>query len=104
VVVAAKVNTDHKVPAIEQVLAAGAAAMMVILAANALGYGAMWRTGASAYSKLVKAAFGLGTDDAIVGYIYLGNVPPQAAGAPTPTPTPAGEPALECVTYWDKRA
>ena len=35
----------HKIPVIEQMLAAGAAAQNILLAAHAMGFGAMWRTG-----------------------------------------------------------
>ncbi len=85
VVVAAVCDAAAKIPAIEQVLAAGAAAQNVMLAAPALGFGAMWKTGAAAYDDTVKAALGLASTDAIVGFLYLGTptadaVPPPARG------------------------
>lgn len=73
VVVVAKVVPDHaKIPEIEQVISAGAAAQNIQLAAHALGYGCMWRTGAAAYDDHVKAALGLAPTDQIVGFMYLG--------------------------------
>ncbi len=57
----------------------GAAAQNLILAAHALGYGAMWKTGAPAYDPRVKKALGLAEDDQIVGFLYLGT---QAGPAP----------------------
>jgi nitroreductase len=42
------------------------------LAALALGFNSMWKTGAPAYDEQVKAALGLGAKDAIVGFMYLG--------------------------------
>jgi nitroreductase len=80
VVVAAAVQEGHKIPVIEQILSGGAAAQNVLVAAHALGYGGMWRTGDSAYDDRVKEALGLARGDAIVGYLYLG--------------TPAGRPLI----------
>ncbi len=75
VVVAASVTPDHpKIPEIEQVLSAGCAAQNIMLAAHALGYGAMWKTGAPSYDSGVKAALGLATADHIVGFLYVGTI------------------------------
>jgi len=71
VAVAAKI-TKGKIPEIEQLLAAGAAAQNMFLAANALGYGVMWKTGAAAYDPQVKALLGLAAEDHIVALLYLG--------------------------------
>src|SRR5215471_15058319 len=72
VVVAAKVNEQTHIPAIEQIISAGAAAENIMVAAFALGYGCAWKTGDAAYDPAVKAAFGLAPTDAIVGFLYLG--------------------------------
>jgi nitroreductase len=72
IVVAAKVSAGGKIPEIEQILSAGAAAQNIMLAAHALGYGAMWKTGAPAYDSGVKQALGLEAGDAIVAFLYLG--------------------------------
>ena len=61
-----------KVPEIEQVIAVGAAVENLMLAANDLGVGAMWKTGPAAYSARVKAAVGLAPDDHIVAILHLG--------------------------------
>jgi len=61
-----------KVPEIEQVLAAGAAVENLFLAAHALGYGVMWKTGPAAYDSGVKASVGLRPEDHIVGIMHLG--------------------------------
>jgi nitroreductase len=71
-VVAAVCSPGGKIPVIEQVLAAGAAAQNVMLAALALGFNSMWKTGGPAYDDQVKVALGLQTRDAIVGFMYLG--------------------------------
>jgi nitroreductase len=72
VVVAAHCQHLAKVPDIEQILSAGAAAHAMMLAAFALGFNAMWKTGGPAYDATVKAALGLAADDAIVGFLYFG--------------------------------
>lgn len=71
-VVAAIRRDTSKVPFEEQFAAAAAAAENALLAATALGYGSMWRTGDPAYDPNVKSALGLRPDDAIVGFLYLG--------------------------------
>jgi nitroreductase len=94
VTVAAVCDAAAKVPAIEQILAAGAAAQNMMLAATALGFDAMWKTGDAAYDDAVKAALGLQGPDAIVGFLYLGTAP--ADGLPPPVP---GQ-WQDRVTYW----
>lgn len=75
VAVAAKVDPAHpKIPAIEQILAAGAAAQNVLIAAHALGFGAKWSTGANAYDEHVKKALGLAPPDRLVGFLSLGSI------------------------------
>ncbi len=73
IVVAAHCNPEvRKVPPIEQTLSAGAAAQNIMLAAAALGFNAMWKTGTPAYDETVKQGLGLEPADAIVGFIYIG--------------------------------
>ena len=67
VVAAAKVQRGHKIPDVEQLVSAAAAAENIMLAARALGFGAMWKTGAPAYDATVKQALGLDPDNDIVG-------------------------------------
>lgn len=81
--VGARVLREHAtVRAIDQTLAAGAAAQNILLAAFALGYGAMWLTGTNCYDPVVKAALGFGADHDVVGYLYIGTV----AEIPPPLP------------------
>jgi nitroreductase len=81
-VVAAAETTDGRIPYLEQQLSAAAAAQNALLAATALGYGSMWRTGDPAYDPAVKAALGLEDGDTIVGFLYIGTVPPGREPAP----------------------
>jgi len=72
IVVGCCVREHPKVPEIEQIVAAGAAVENLFLAAHALGYGVMWKTGAAAYDPDVKTALGLKPSDHIVGIIHVG--------------------------------
>jgi nitroreductase len=77
VVVACVVNrAQTKIPEIEQVVATGAVAQNLFLAAHDLGYGVMWKTGAAAYDPAVKACVGLGPDDHIIAIMHLGTKAP----------------------------
>jgi nitroreductase len=80
-VVAAHCDPAVKIPVIEQTLSAGAAAHAMMLAAFALGFNAMWKTGAAAYDATVKQALGLESADAIVGFLYLGTESGERAPA-----------------------
>jgi nitroreductase len=84
IVVAAVTAPSAKVPAVEQVLSAGAAAQNILLAAFSLGFNGVWKTGDAAYDEGVKAALGLETKDAIVGFLYLGT--DESALPPPPRP------------------
>lgn len=86
IVVSAVVQPHPKVPAIEQVLAAGAAAQNILLALHARGFAAMWRTGGPAYDPDLKRAFGLKADDAVVAFIYAGTAKQPAAPMQRPSP------------------
>ena len=81
IVVAAHCDPAVKIPVIEQTLSAGAAAHAMMLAAFALGFNAMWKTGAAAYDATVKEALGLVPADAIVGFLYFGTESGERAPA-----------------------
>ena len=83
VVVASLVESD-KIPEIEQMLSAGAAAHNVLLASNALGFGSVWLTGANAYDEYVRGELGLAGNEHVVGFIYLGT--PELDIPPRPLP------------------
>lgn len=64
---------DTKAIEIENISAASAACMNILLAAHALGLGAIWRTGEWARDAKVKEFLGFDTDQHIVGFIYVGH-------------------------------
>jgi len=64
---------DHeKVPNQEQLITAGCGAHAMQMAATALGYGAMWRTGSVAYNSKVKQGLNIKPHDEIAGFLYIG--------------------------------
>jgi len=87
VVAVAKVQPRHpKIPEVEQLLSAGAAAQNFWLALHAQGYGAMWKTGAPAYDVEVKRQLGLADTDQIVGFLYVGSIAAPALEVRRPEP------------------
>ena len=72
IVVACRIVPGTKIPVIEQILAAGAAAQNILLALHATGFASAWKTGEAAYDLDVKRALGFAADDHLVGFIYTG--------------------------------
>jgi nitroreductase len=93
IVAAAHVQKGHRIMECEQLASAAAAAQNIMLAAHALGFGAMWKTGEPAYDPAVKTALGLNADDEIMGFLYVGT----NTGTSSPAPRPA---ARDQVTVW----
>jgi nitroreductase len=66
-------KTEHaKVPFLEQYASAAAAAQNICLAAHAMNYGAIWRTGSLVSSTPMRTTFELGENEDILGAIYIG--------------------------------
>ena len=80
----AKLRHGHKIPELEQMLSVGAAAMNMLNAAHALGYGAVWLTGANAFDPRVVEALGLEAGDKLAGFLFVGT----ARSAPLATRRP----------------
>jgi nitroreductase len=72
VVVVACLSDNPKIPEIEQMLSAGAAAHGILLASKAMGFGSVWLTGDNAYDSNVCEPLGLVSNEKIIGFIYLG--------------------------------
>jgi nitroreductase len=81
VVAVANPIESPKIPQIEQMLSAGAAAHNILLASNALGFGSIWLTGANAYDPVVRAELGIADSEHIIGFVYIGTpelqIPPR---------------------------
>lgn len=81
VMVVAAIHRPHvSVPPLEQQLTAGCAIMAMQMAAVALGFGGIWRSGWPMFDRGLHSALGLSAEDQIVGFLYLGTPkvsPPQ---------------------------
>ena len=72
IITGATIRKTDKIPALEQILSAGAAMQNMSVALHALGYGSIWKTGGVCYDERVNLALGLAATDQIVGYLYVG--------------------------------
>lgn len=79
---------NKKIPAQEQIVSGACAAHSMLLAFQALGYGAVMLTGAPAYNADVKAALGLRPSDAVVAYVYVGTPKTETAARARPDYAP----------------
>lgn len=93
VAVIASPKTHFKVPESEQILSAGCAAHAIVLAAHALGLGAIWRSGDLSHDPLVKAGLGVGEHEQIVAFLYLGRAEGERRTPPALNPA-------DFVTAW----
>lgn len=93
VAVVSRVVDKPGAPEWEQILSAGASAMSLCIAANAMGYATCWLTEWIAYSPRVRAALGLETNERVAGFVYIGS----AAAKPEERPRPA---LGDIVTHW----
>jgi nitroreductase len=93
VAVVSRAAPHVKIPEWEQVLSAGAAAMSLVIAAHALGFGATWITEWYAYDRRVLDALGLAPHEKIAGFVHIGR--------PVQTPEDRPRPALaDIVTHF----
>jgi nitroreductase len=84
IAVVSRAAPHEKIPEWEQVLSAGAAAMSLVLAAHALGYGANWITEWYAYDRGVLDTLGLAPHERIAGFVHIGRPPDPPADRPRP--------------------
>lgn len=71
--VIACVEEHAKVPFHEQRYSAACAANMALLAANALGFGGIWRTGPMASDAVVREGLHLAENEELIGFLYIGS-------------------------------
>ncbi len=72
VCVVARLQDNPAIPEIEQILSAGCAAQHIQLACRLLDFASIWLTGDNCYDQNVYQALGLGFDERLVGFIYIG--------------------------------
>ncbi|MBA8815651.1 nitroreductase [Microbacterium halimionae] len=70
-------SKSEKVPRWEQEATASGVAHMLSLLLDEAGWGVFWRTGSATRSKAVAKAHGLGKNEALLGWLYVGGKPPR---------------------------
>ncbi|MCA2001065.1 MAG: nitroreductase [Chloroflexi bacterium] len=77
--------SEAKISELENYAAVAAACQNILLAAHALGLGAIWRTGEWSNDLKVKEFLGFAPDQHIMGFLYIGY--PESAGEFAPRPS-----------------
>jgi nitroreductase len=72
IAVVSRAGPHAKIPEWEQLLSSGAAAMNLVIAANALGFAASWLTEWYAYDREVLDTLGLDPSEKIAGFVHIG--------------------------------
>jgi nitroreductase len=72
IVLAVEPQIGPKVIEMEEITAGAAAIQNMLLAAHALGLGAIWRSGEACFDPGVKAHLGLPESAHLLGFVYLG--------------------------------
>jgi nitroreductase len=72
IAVAVEPDSRDKVVELEEIAATAAATQNMLLAAEALGLGAIWRTGWACYAPEVRAFLGLSERATVLGFVYVG--------------------------------
>lgn len=72
IAVATEPDSREKVFEIEEIAATAAATQNMLLAAEALGLGAIWRTGWATYTDEVREFLGLSDRATVLGFVYVG--------------------------------
>lgn len=87
VAVIASPKPSDKIPAVEQLLSAGALCLNIVNAATAAGWGACWLTGWPAHDPVFRArAFGCGGGETVAGIVHIGTPPEDGPDRPRPDP------------------
>lgn len=73
IIVISSPKPHPKVPELEQDMSAAVAAGNMLLAAHALGLGAVWRTGEPARDRTICDGLGLSAQEKIIAFVYVGH-------------------------------
>ena len=89
IAVVSRAGPHAKIPEWEQQMSAGASAMSLVLAANAMGFATSWLTEWYAYDRRVLDALGLSASERIAGFVHIGR--------PVKPPEERDRPALDTI-------
>lgn len=88
IAVAARVDGTRKIPASEQLLAAGAAAMNMLNALQMMGYGGFWKSPPGGPEGGLRDRLGFGHEKQLIGMLFVGT--PALPSVPPLRAQPAG--------------
>ncbi|MCB1504655.1 MAG: nitroreductase [Hyphomicrobiaceae bacterium] len=84
IAVISRVAPKPGAPEWEQILSAGASAMNMCIAANAMGFATCWLTEWIAYSPMIRQALDLAENERVVGFVYIGTAGAKPEERPRP--------------------
>jgi nitroreductase len=80
-----KRHADKHIPEMEEIAAVACAVQNMYLTAAAYGVGCYWTTGGVTFDESAKTFFGLGEEDKLLGFLYVGVIAvPSPQGQRTP--------------------
>jgi len=74
-------DPNKKFPEVEEIAAVATAVQNIYLSVTAHGIGGYWTTGGVTYNEKAKPFFGLGQEDKLMGFFYVGHI-----AVPSPLP------------------
>jgi nitroreductase len=69
-----KRTTTKNIPEVEDIAAVACAVQNMYLSLAAYGLGGYWTTGGVTYNEKAKSFFGLGDQDKLLGFFYIGHI------------------------------
>jgi nitroreductase len=87
-----KRTTVKNIPEVEDIAAVACAVQNMYLSLTAYGLGGYWTTGGITYNEKAKSFFGLGENDRLMGFFYIGHIA-------VPSPAAKRSPLEQKVTW-----
>jgi nitroreductase len=76
-----KRSLNKNIPETEDIAAVACAVENIYLSVTAYGLGGYWTTGGVTYKEKAKSFFGLGDNDKLLGFFYIGHIAVPSTGA-----------------------
>lgn len=76
-----KRTSNKNIPLTEDIEAVACAVQNIYLSVTAYGLGGYWTTGGITYKENAKEFFGLGEEDKLLGFFYIGHIAVPSTGA-----------------------
>ena len=76
-----KRTNSPNIPEVEDIAAVACAVQNIYLSVTAYGLGGYWTTGGVTYKDKAKSFFGLGENDRLMGFFYIGEISIPSTGA-----------------------